>query len=345
MIATATPDDYRRAMPVLLADRSVDAVIAMFTPLRITSTVDVARAVAESGGAAAKPVLATFFGVPDAAALVAPVPCYGFPESPVRALGRVAAYARWRARPDEPAATFADIDCGVIRRMIEADPASRAGWLAPDEAVRLLAAAGIPLVPTALVSEEAAACEAAARYGYPVVLKGSGPQLLHKTETHAVLTRLADEAAMRAAFRRLAARSDVEQVIVQPMIEGGVELFAGAAFDPAFGHLVMCGGGGTTVELQRDTAQRLAPLSESTARAMLGDVRAVQLLRGFRGAPALDETGFRELLLRLSALLVIAPEILEIDLNPVIVTQARALVVDARVRLAPSQSAAAVAGV
>jgi acetyl coenzyme A synthetase (ADP forming)-like protein len=336
MIATATPDDYRRAMPVLLADGGVDAVIAMFIPLRITRTVDVARAVAESGGDADKPVLATFFGVADAAALAAPVPCYAFPESPVRALGRVAEYARWRARPSDPPATFPDVDGSAIRSVIDAASARGSGWLDPGLVGRMLAAAGIPLVPTALVREESAACEAAAGFTYPVVLKGSGPRLLHKTETHAVFTRLADEAAMVAAFRQLAARRDVEQVIVQPMIEDGVELFAGASFAPGFGHLVVCGGGGTTVELQRDTSQRLAPLSESTARAMLDEVRAVQLLRGFRGAPRLDEAGFLELILRLSALLDIASGIVEIDLNPVIVTAARVWVADARVRLTPS---------
>lgn len=340
MIATATPDDYRRAMPVLLADSGVDAVIAMFTPLRITSTADVARAVAESGSGAVKPVVAAFFGVPGAGALVAPVPCYAFPESPVRALGRVAAYARWRAEPDEPVAAFKDLDRSSIRRLISVKPAAADGWLEPGRVTRLLEAAGIAAVPTALVKDETAACDAAAKCGYPVVLKGSGPRLLHKTETHAVFTRLTDEAAMLTAFRQLAARNDIEQVIVQPMIEGGVELFAGASFDPGFGHLLICGGGGTTVELQRDMSRRLAPLSESTARAMLDEVRAVQLLRGFRGAARLDEAGFREVVLRLSALLDAAPEIVELDLNPVIVTRTRAWVADARVRLAPSASVA-----
>jgi acetyltransferase len=139
---------------------------------------------------------------------------------------------------------------------------------------------------------------------------------------------------MLAAFRQLAARPDVEQVILQPMITGGVELFAGVSFDEAFGHLVACGAGGTTVELLRDTAQRLAPLSRSTVRDMLEEVRAVRLLRGFRGAPPLDEEGFGELVLRLSALLDVVPESREVDFNPVIVTRTRTWVVDARIRLA-----------
>jgi acetyl coenzyme A synthetase (ADP forming)-like protein len=334
MIATASPADYRRALPLLVADPGVDAVIAMFTPLRITSTEEVARAIAETGRESPKPVLATFIGVPEAATLVAPVPCYGFPETPVRALGHVAAYARWRGTPAEAPPALAHVDHAAIRSVIRTIGARGGGWASPREIDELLAAAGIAMVSTALVATEAAARQAACRCQYPVVLKGSGSRLIHKTETHAVFTNLADEAAMLAAFRLLAGREDVEQVIVQPMIAGGVELFAGVSHDHAFGHLVVCGAGGTAVELLRDTAQRLAPLTRSSVQAMLGEVRSVQLLRGFRGGPVLDEAGFEELLLRLSALVEIAPEIRELDLNPVIVTQSRPWVVDARVRVA-----------
>lgn len=335
MIATASADDYARAMPLLLADSGVDAVIAMFTPLRITSTEDVGRAIAKAGGGSTKPVLATFFGVPEAAALVAPVPCYAFPESSVRALGRVTAYARWRAAPAEPPPAVGAADRAAIRSVIgEIGDKGHDGWATQEQIAKLLSAAGIPMVPTTLVRDEAAAREAASRCGYPVVLKGSGPRLLHKTETHAVLTRLEDEGEMLAAFRQLARREDVEQVIVQPMIEGGVELFAGASFAEGYGHLVACGAGGSTVELQRDVAQRLAPLGRSAVHSMLEETRAVQLLRGFRGGPALDEAGFRELVLRLSALLEVSPEIREIDLNPVIVTRSQPWVVDARIRFA-----------
>jgi acyl-CoA synthetase (NDP forming) len=345
MIATASPDDYRRAIPVLLADPGVDAIVAMFTPLRITSTDGVAKAIAEAGREPCKPVLATFFGVPGAAALVAPVPCYGFPESPIRALGRVAAYARWRATPVETPPTLKDVDRTSIRRLIEA-VASNGGddWATQETITGLLGAARIPMVPTMPVGTEDAAREAASRCSYPVVLKGTGPRLLHKTETHAVFTDLGSEAAMLAAFRQLAGRDDVEAVIVQPMITGGVELFAGVSFDAAFGHMVACGAGGTTIELVRDTAQRLAPLSRSTVQDMLDEVRAVKRLRGFRGAPPLDESGFGELVLRLSALLDVAPEIREVDLNPVIVTRDQTWVVDARIRVAQATLAAEPAG-
>ncbi len=340
MIATASPEDYRRAIPALLADPGVDAVVAMFTPLRIISTEDVARAVTEAGRDSPKPLLASFFGVPEAATLVAPVPCYSFPESPIRALGLVAAYADWRATPLDAGTVPPDVDTALIRRSI-ADLSSAPGgdWAGQEAIGTLLAAVGIRMVSTAPVGDEAAACQAAARCRYPVVLKGTGARLLHKTETHAVFTALQDEAAMLAAFRELIVRPDVEHVVVQPMITGGVEMFAGVSFDAAFGHLVACGAGGTTVELLRDTAQRLAPLSPTTVRSMLEEVRSVRLLRGFRGTAPLDEAGFRELVFRLSALVGVAPEIREVDLNPVIVTRTQTWVVDARIRVAKTSSA------
>ena len=334
MIATASPEDYRRAIPTLLADPGVDAVVAMFIPLSVTSTADVARAITDTSRGSPKPVLATFFGAPDASSILAPVPAYTFPESPIRALGRVATYASWRSAPVEVAPAFDDFDVGEVRRLVDAARTAGGGWLTPDAVPALLAATGITAVSTEIVADEEAARTAAARLGYPVVLKGMGPRLLHKTESHAVITRLADEPSMLRAFHALAGRADVEHVVIQPMIDGGAEMFVGATFDTAFGHLIVCGGGGTTVELLRDTAHRLAPLSEAGVCAMLDQVRSVRLLRGFRGGAVLDEPAFRQVILRVSALVEAAPEIRELDLNPVVVTRSGACVVDARLRIA-----------
>ena len=111
-------------------------------------------------------------------------------------------------------------------------------------------------------------------------------------------------------------------------------MLVGAALDPTFGHMVMCGSGGTLVELLHDASCRLAPLSAGSAREMLDEVRGVARLRGFRGAPPGDEAALRDIVLRVSALVTACPEIVELDLNPVIVRPSGACVVDARVRLA-----------
>ncbi len=177
---------------------------------------------------------------------------------------------------------------------------------------------------------------AARQLGFPVVLKGSGPEIVHKTEARAIFTDLTDEPALLRAFHALDKRPDITQILVQPMVKGGVEMLIGATLDQTFGHVVVCGSGGTLVELLHDTSCRLAPLTERAARDMLDEVRGIALLRGFRGAPPLDEAALRELLLRVSALLTVCPDILELDLNPVIVTPTGASVVDARVRVGHS---------
>jgi acetyltransferase len=164
-------------------------------------------------------------------------------------------------------------------------------------------------------------------------MKGTGPALVHKTEAHAVLMHLADADAVRGAYAALAGRADVEHVVVQAMVFGGVEMMAGATLDPLFGHVVMCGSGGTNVELLRDTTCRLAPITDRAAVEMLDAIRGIALLRGFRGGPPCNEDGFRDVVLRLSALVEACPEIVDVDLNPVLVTTTDACVVDARIRV------------
>jgi acyl-CoA synthetase (NDP forming) len=186
-----------------------------------------------------------------------------------------------------------------------------------------------------VVRSAAEACSIAHQIGYPVVLKGSGPRILHKTEAHAVHASLADDRSVADAYHALARNPDVVQVLVQPMARG-VEMFVGASFDAKFGHAIVCGSGGTLVELLRDTSCRLAPLTDMAAREMLDELRGVALLRGFRGAPIADESSLLDIVLRVSALIDLCPEIQELDLNPVIVSAAGATAVDARVRIAPA---------
>jgi acetyl coenzyme A synthetase (ADP forming)-like protein len=334
MIATATPEQYRRALPLLLKDSGVDSVITIFIPPVVTSADQVAKAIADSARASDKPVLATFFGAAGVPPALAPVPCYTFPEAAAGALAHVVEYARWRAKPAGVVPTI-DIDRAAARGIVEGLQRAGGGWLDPLATIALLDAAGITVVPTRTVVTREGALAAAHHVGYPVVLKGAGPHLLHKTESQAVLVNLQREDDVLRAFHALDRRPDVEQILVQPMVKDGAEMFVGASFDPLFGHLVMCGSGGTLLELMRDTSARLAPLTDRGAFEMMEEIRGRALLQGFRGAPKRDENAFRETLLRTSALLQVCPEIEELDLNPVIVTSTGAFVVDARVRIGP----------
>jgi acetate---CoA ligase (ADP-forming) len=334
MIATATADHYRRALPMLLRDPNVDNILVMYTRV-LADSGDVARAIREAARGSWKPVLATFFGT-DAAAALSPVPCYTFPESSVRALAHAVAYARWRTTVDGVVPTFTDLDAGAAAHVIERARASTCDWLSQRDGLALLTACRIPVVATDIVRSADDAAAAAGRIGYPVVLKGSGARVLHKTEAHLVRRALDDEGSVREAYAALSAHPDVTDVVVQKMIAGAVEMLVGATRDDRFGHAVICGSGGTLVELLHDSALRLTPLTDQDAVSMLNEIRGVQLLRGFRGAPSCDEAALRDIVLRVSALVEACPAIAEIDLNPVMVTPDGASVVDARIRVNPT---------
>lgn len=334
-IATAPADHFRRAIPLLLADPQVDALLTIFIPLLGTDTLDVAHAVADASRGSTKPVLATFFDAPGVSEVLAPIPCYAFPESAVRALAHAVHYARWTRTPQGTPFGLTSAEADAARAPVARALAAGGGWLAPAAVTGVLAAAGISMVATRVVISADDAEQARLAWGGSLVLKGSGPTLVHKTEAQAVLVGLDHPDDVSRAFAQLAATPGVVEILAQPMVRHGVEMIVGATLDRTFGHAVLCGTGGTGAEIHRDTAWRLAPLSPEGAVAMLNEIAGIAWLRGYRGAPVRDEAGLRDIVLRVAALVEACPEIAELDLNPVMVTPDGAHVVDARIRVAP----------
>ena len=238
------------------------------------------------------------------------------------------------SRPAQPDGHLHGADIETARAIVGHAPLSDDGWLAPLEAYALLDAFGIPRVPTTAIGSEADAVDMARRLGFPVALKGVGRRIPHKTEAHAVEINLIDEGSVRRAYRSLAPRRghDIEQILVQPMVYGA-EFLVGAVLDPTFGHVIVGGSGGTLVELRHDTVCRLHPMTDVSADEMLEGIRGTALLRGFRRAPAGGESALRDVLLRVSAMIDACPDIIDLDLNPVIVTATGAQAVDVRIRV------------
>jgi acetyltransferase len=207
------------------------------------------------------------------------------------------------------------------------------------EAKDLLRSAGIALVPTTLATTEAAALEAARGYGYPVVAKVVSPQVVHKSDQGGVRLGLASPDAVGQAYRDLRAVVDripggvFEGIAVQPMAAPGVELVIGAQRDPQFGPVVLVGLGGVFVEVLRDVALRVAPLSVAEAESMLDELRGRALLEGARGGRGVDRTALVATLRRLAELMIHEPLIASVDLNPVLGYPDGVLAVDARVQL------------
>ena len=336
MLASAPAEHYSRALAAILEDEQVDSVIAIFIPPLVTDPGEVAQAIAESARSVhGKPVLGVFMRADGAPAALSPIPSYAFPESAALALARVTQYGRWRAKPVEAPPDLDRFDRAQIRGVVDAILGRGGGWSTADEAATLLAAAGIDCAIGRVATGLEEALAAALAIGYPVALKALGPTLLHKTERRAVTLNVAHSQDLRTAYADFVDRfaDEMTSVLVQQMVPPGVEMIVGALQDPQFGPLIACGTGGVLVDLLADTAFRLHPLSDGDTREMLDELKGSRLLRGYRGAPPANEAALRDTLLRVSALVTAAPEVHELDLNPVIVTGSRACVADVRIRI------------
>ena len=343
MIATASPESYRRTIETLLQERCCDAIVAIFVPTLITDAAEVAREISAAAAGARGVTLATVLmnaeRLREVAANELQPPNFDFPEDAARALAHAARYASWRARPVGQAPSFpgcrADEAAAIITRAL----AREESWLAPAHVAALLDCYGLPLVQSRIVTRVGDAASAARELGYPVALKGIAAGLLHKTDAGAVRLGLDSAHAVMLAAREIGAAVEeagyeLQGLIVQPQIEPGVELLMGMVNDESFGPVIACGAGGTLTEVLGDVAVRITPLSDLDAREMLRSLRVFRLLEGYRGSPACDIAAVEEVLLRLGALVEAHPEIAELDANPVIARADGAVIVDARVRIA-----------
>ena len=335
LLASASPEQYGRAVTLLLADGHVDSLLVIFIPPLVTKADEVARAIVAASAGSTKPILANFISARGAPPEIAPIPSYTFPESAVAALARVTGYGAWRRRSLGTVPQFADVRPDVVRSVIDRAMVRGGGWLTPSEVETLVTAVGISTASARLVTTIEEAIREAAAIGYPVVLKAVGPEILHKTDVGGVVLDIVDDAALRDAFRSLTSRvgAAMTAALVQRMVPGGVELLIGALVDPTFGPVVACGSGGVLVDLLRDTVFRLHPLTDVDAAEMVESFKGVALLRGYRGRPVADERAVVEALLRVSALLEICPEIHELDMNPLKVLDSGVRAVDVRVRV------------
>lgn len=219
--------------------------------------------------------------------------------------------------------------------------------LTETESKQVLQDLGIATTPGRLATSEDEAARLAAGIGFPVVLKISSPDIIHKSDVGGVKLHLQTAEAVRQAYRAIlqstagqAPAAHVEGVSVQPMAKPGVEVIIGMSKDATFGPVLMFGLGGVLVEILQDVAFRIVPLSQRDAAEMLRDIQGFPLLQGYRGAPAADLEALERMLLTLSDFVARTPVVKEIDLNPVYAYAQGALAVDARIILEPSTTLA-----
>ena len=334
MLGSATAASYEAAMPLLLEDPNVDALVVLFVPPATAGAEDVATGIAHAleGAVHDKPVLAALLsadGIPAALrAAQSGAALFTYPESAARALGLAAQRAEWLRRPAGTVPAVDGIDRNGARALVErALEADEDAWLDPAAVRELLRSYGVPVVTERAAASTEEALSAAREIGFPVAVKSAVPGA-HKTETGGVALSLSDEAAVREAADRIGA-----PLIVQQMVEPAAELLAGIVQDPTFGPLVAFGPGGVHAELIGQASFRIAPLTDADANEVVNSGKAGKLVSGYRGLPPADTDALADLLHRLSALGEDLPEVAELDLNPVIAGPDGCVAVDARVRV------------
>ena len=220
-----------------------------------------------------------------------------------------------------------ELDENSIRTVIDG---AGNGYLSPPEVQALLDAAGIPRADQAIAETKVEALLKAEEIGFPVAMKVVGP--LHKSDIGGVTLGVGNPARVGLEFERMMQLEGVQSVLIQPMLSG-TELFAGVKKEKKFGHLILCGMGGVFVEAMKDVKAGLAPLTAGEAAHMIKSLRGYPVLEGIRGQEGVDVRAYIDVLINLSRLVTIAPEIVEMDLNPLLGTKAGVLAVDARIRV------------
>lgn len=338
---------FARAAELAAAEPEADGILAVLTPQAMTDATAIARELTARLGGTDKPVFACWMGgeaVAEGRRILqaAGIPTFGYPETAVRAFNHLWRFASLRQELAEETPVTAAPAPGAGALLAPLRLAGRT-LLSEYEAKQLLALHLIPCVETRLAHTEEEAVATAERIGFPVVLKLHSHTVTHKSDVGGVQLNLADAAAVRQAWQAIrtsvttrAGRQHFLGVTVQPMTPGdGRELILGSTTDPQFGPVVVFGAGGKFAEIFRDTAVGLPPFDGRLARELMGRTKIIGLLRGARGLPPARLSELERLVARFSQLVTAHPEIKEIDLNPLVVTQGRFAVLDARIVLHP----------
>lgn len=363
IIGDADGSRYARVMSILLEDKGIDAILVMNCPTAIASCTESAQAVIEaidsSRNTFRRPMLlAGWLG--DGSALEARrmfrknrIPCYHTPSDAVRGFMQMVRYQHSQEMlmetvPNVPLRFTPDTN--RVQRLVSRAVAEHRLWLREDEVQDVLAAYAVPVVRSTIAATPEEAALAAASIPGPKVVKIFSPDIPHKSDAGGVILNLETPEAVRTAAAAMHQRVEqqypeakIEGFIIQPMILAphARELIIGAFEDAQFGPVLLFGHGGTAVEVIRDKALTLPPLNMHLAREVMARTRIYRLLQEYRNTPAADLDAIALTLIKISQLVCDIAEIKELDINPLIADENGVMALDARIRIAPSERAAA----
>jgi acetyl coenzyme A synthetase (ADP forming)-like protein len=346
IIGDATLERYEKTLDVVLKDEMLHSVLILFAPTAAADAEAVAMSIVSLTKDTDKPIITAFMGgkgVRGARKIFQDhnIPTYQYPDDAISALDAMLSYRRWREKPARQYQRF-EADTTRVREVFASIVKQHRHDLIENEAREILKAYGFRLPANRIARTTNEAVSAASEIGYPVVMKIASPDILHKSDMGGVRVGVEDEAMLEEAFFDITSKIQLRQpearilgVMVQEMIPQGREVILGITRDIQFGPMIMFGLGGIYVEVLKDVAFRIAPLSVESADAMIREIRSFPLLRGVRGEAPADIKGIRDALLRLSQMAVDFPEIIEADVNPLLVCPEGqgAVAVDARITI------------
>jgi acetyltransferase len=350
ILGDADPSRFGDAVEIVLRDPGCDGLLAILAPQGMTDPARSAEQLAAHVKQAAIPVLASWMGgasVEQGVALLsrAGIPTFDYPDFAARVFTYLWQYSEnlraLNETPVLPAAAETQLDRPRAAELVRAAADAGRTLLTEWESKQLLAAYGVPVVPTEILRDVEQAVAAAERIGYPVVIKLYSETITHKSDVGGVRLNLTTPEAVRAAFNEI--RAALEQrgaaaafagVTVQPMIRReGYELILGSSPDPQFGPVLLFGAGGELVEVFRDNSLALPPLTTTLARRLMERTRIYRALQGVRGRKPVDLSALELLLVRFSQMVAEQRRIKEVDINPLLVSPEGCLALDARVVL------------
>jgi len=331
VIGDATHERYEAAIRHILLDENVDGAIVILTPQAMTDILETAKIVPHIAKDIDKPVLCSFMGIVDVSRGIEylekhGIPNYAFPEAAVRSMASMAFYGGLLSldkRQVRRVAADRDAAAAFIKKKLGVKDSY---YMSEKEANELLKCYGFPVLKSVLLKDSSQVDEAAEEIVFPVAMKISSPDIVHKFDAGGVRLKIKTKEEAREVFEEIVENAKkfkpsakIDGVIMERMARGGVEVILGAVRDPKFGPLCMFGLGGTLVEAMKDVTFRLAPMWEISSEIMIRTIKAYSILKGLRGVPPCDIDSIKDCLLRLSQMVSEHPEVAELDINPLIV--------------------------
>jgi acetyltransferase len=344
VLATGPAQHYRACMDAMMEDDGFDCVFVNFVTPFFVDNESIAREIVAVSQQRRKPLVCNLMTDKQQWSEVVRilreggVPCYPLPGEAARAMAALVQYHFIRSRETAAVQSFADVKPDKARKIMAGARAAGRTSLAAAEVYGILEAYKIPVAKWRLAASPAEAVEAAAKIGFPVVVKADAESVVHKSDMGGVAVDLGNASAVKQAaahMKKVISAPDL-RFFVQKYLPGGLELIMGAKAEEGLGHAVVFGLGGIHVEVMKDVVFSLTPVSAAEAREMLGAIKGAALLQGVRGKKGVNQDRLVEILQRLSQLLGDLPEIEEMDLNPLMAFDDRVFVVDARISLKES---------